>query len=150
MGRNTLAGHIPRLGNLGHTFHQRFGGHDKQLGHLLLERHGADALVRSSTRDGRSIFGALALAAPSPAESSAPFDPSPAQPPNARLPPAKAANHTKRRRVMESAKTVTLLPSEQLNPFEPIAHALAISLTPTSIAARNALRQRAAARCRST
>ena len=62
MGRNTLAGHIPRLGNLGHTFHQRFGGHDKQLGHLLLERHGADALVRSSTRGGRSIFGALALA----------------------------------------------------------------------------------------
>ena len=34
---------------------------------------------------------------------------------------------------MESAKTVTLLPSEQLNPFEPIAHALAISFTPTSI-----------------
>ena len=61
MGRNTLAGHIPRLGNLGHTFHQRFGGHDKQLGHLLLERHGADALVHGSTRGGCGVFGILTV-----------------------------------------------------------------------------------------
>ena len=62
MGRYSLASHVAGLSDLRHAFHQRFRRHDKQLGHLLLERHGADALVRSSTRDGRSIFGALALA----------------------------------------------------------------------------------------
>lgn len=61
MGRYSLAGRLARLGNLGHAFHQRFGGHDKQLGHLLLERHGADALVHSSTRGDCGGFGVLTV-----------------------------------------------------------------------------------------
>lgn len=146
MGRYSLASHVAGLSDLRHAFHQRFRRHDKQLGHLLLERHGADALVHSSTRGDCGGFGVLtvtsAFCRPNrpPRSVRRPFDPSPAQPLNARLPPAKAASQTKRRRVMESTRTVTLLPFEQRDPlerrspFEPTAHALAISLTPTSIA----------------
>ena len=139
MGRYSLASHVAGLSDLRHAFHQRFRRHDKQLGHLLLERHGADALVHSSTRGGCGVFGILTVTSAFAART-VHLDPSPAQPLNARLPPVKAASQTKRRRVMESTRAVTLLPFEQRNPlerrspFEPIAHALAISLTPTSIA----------------
>ena len=61
MGRYSLASHVAGLSDLRHAFHQRFRRHDKQLGHLLLERHGADALVHSSTRGDCGGFGVLTV-----------------------------------------------------------------------------------------
>lgn len=75
MGRYSLASHVAGLSDLRHAFHQRFRRHDKQLGHLLLERHGADALVHSSTRGDCGGFGVLTVTSAFAAEPSTPVGP---------------------------------------------------------------------------
>ena len=169
MGRNALMGRFARLGNLGHAFHQRFGGHDKQLGHLLLERHGADALVHSSTRGGCGVFGiltvtsAFAACLPRLVEHGArgrlrpravrPVGCATAQgqaPPGQSRQPDKTAagdginqsSHTTSLRTTQSPRTTQSLRANRARTRNfTYAH---------QHSARNALRQRATARCRST